>query len=295
MIIYIDDPSVWFFTLRSLFKKNDEKPWDTPALLVGQFPTLKKTPLGLSPSSPSRHAPYQQLVCGVGRTRGRRSYMEDVDFQFSDINISDNCRVSVYGVLDGHGGSDCAQFVSEELPTKLTIELRAKRPAAEALFSSFLKTDDEFMSVASDSQAGCTATVCVWDGYNNIGYVANAGDTRAVLCRDGKALDLTVDKKATDPSEISRIIREGGFVSNGRVMGSLAVSRAMGDASLKHTQKRILIPDPEVTSFCYEPEKGDEFMILATDGLWDVVSSQVAVAMVKEQFEKHDISIGMCG
>ena len=77
-----------------------------------------------------------------------------------------------------------------------------------------------------------------------------------------QALDLSVDRKASDPEEISRIAREGGFVSNNRVLGTLAVSRAMGDSSIKETSdKPILVADPELS--CFQPVKGDEFIVLA--------------------------------
>src|SRR5205807_2260550 len=107
------------------------------------------------------------------------------------------------------------------------------------------------------------------------------------------AVDLTIDKKANDSFEIARILREGGFVSNGRVMGSLAVSRAIGDCQLKHPSKRILIPDPEVTTFKPLVQsiggtgggRADEFIVIATDGLWDVMTSQDAVDMVSTLLE----------
>jgi hypothetical protein len=63
--------------------------------------------------------------------------------------------------------------------------------------------------------------------------VANTADTRAVLSRQGVALDLTIDRKASDPEEIARIAESGGFVANGRVQGTLAVSRALGDAQVR--------------------------------------------------------------
>lgn len=70
-------------------------------------------------------------------------------------------------------------------------------------------------------------------------HVANCGDTRTVLSRNGQAIDITRDQKATDPDEIARIAKAGGFVNNGRVMGILAVARAFGDVSLKNSRVKI--------------------------------------------------------
>ena len=65
------------------------------------------------------------------------------------------------------------------------------------------------------------------------------GDTRCVLCRKGVGMPLSVDQKATNPEEIARVAENGGFVVNGRVMGSLAVARALGDVNLKDHLKQL--------------------------------------------------------
>ena len=291
-LTYIDDIAVWFYALRTLLKRPDENPWDTPSTLLKYFPPPPVPSTSSAPPPHSSNNNCSHLIVGVGRTKGRRNYMEDFDFQYPSVVIhpKNNQFVSLYGVLDGHGGVDCGQYISDEFASKLLLELKTKRPTAEALFAVYVKLDLEFMQVASDSQAGCTATVLVWDGFNGIGVIGNAGDTRGVLSRAGIACDLTRDKKASDPYEIARIYREGGFVSNGRVMGSLAVARALGDCSLKHTPKRILIPDPEVTTFKQQTE--DEFIVIATDGLWDVMSSQDVVNYVHDQLSVRHVIPG---
>lgn len=84
-------------------------------------------------------------------------------------------------------------------------------------------------------QAGCTAVVALLKG--NTLYVANAGDSRAILCRQGKALPLSFDHKPSHPTEKDRIESAGGFVSNfggmSRVNGNLNLSRAIGDLKYK--------------------------------------------------------------
>lgn len=99
-------------------------------------------------------------------------------------------------------------------------------------------------------------------------YIANCGDSRAVLCRQGKALQMTDDHKPEREDEALRVEQAGGQVLywNGhRVMGILAMSRAIGDVGLRP----YVIPEPEVTmlSRCDE----DDFLLLASDGLWDVM------------------------
>jgi protein phosphatase PTC1 len=107
-------------------------------------------------------------------------------------------------------------------------------------------------------------------------YSANAGDARGVLCRAGKAVRLTYDHKGSDRQEAKRITDAGGFVMSGRVNGVLAVTRSLGDSSMKDFV--VGAPYTTETELCEE----DEFLILACDGLWDVVGDQQAVDFVRD-------------
>ncbi|KAJ7188261.1 phosphatase 2C-like domain-containing protein [Mycena filopes] len=107
-------------------------------------------------------------------------------------------------------------------------------------------------------------------------YSANAGDARGVLCRAGKAIRLTYDHKGSDKQEAKRITDAGGFVMSGRVNGVLAVTRSLGDSSMKEFV--VGAPYTTETELCDE----DEFLILACDGLWDVTSDQAAVDLIRE-------------
>ena len=137
----------------------------------------------------------------------------------------------------------------------------------------------------TNSNAGSTANFFLWDPVNYSGYLANVGDTRSVVSSGGIAVDITRDQKASDPYEISRIIKRGGYVSNDRVLGILAVGRAFGDASLKPPVQghKSLTAEPEITA--YQPSSNDTFIIMATDGLWDVLSSQVNSGLLFYDFE----------
>ena len=92
-------------------------------------------------------------------------------------------------------------------------------------------------------------------------YVANAGDARGVLCRKGRALRLTYDHKGTDKQEAKRIMDSGGFVMSGRVNGVLAVTRSLGDSSMKE----FVVGAPYTTET--ELTEDDELLILACDGV----------------------------
>ncbi|GAA5911160.1 hypothetical protein JCM8208_005742 [Rhodotorula glutinis] len=107
-------------------------------------------------------------------------------------------------------------------------------------------------------------------------YTANVGDARAVLSRGGRAVRLTYDHKGSDAKEAKRISDAGGFVLNNRVNGVLAVTRSLGDSSMKE----FVVGSPFTTETTLGPQ--DEWLIVACDGLWDVCSDQEAVDLIKD-------------
>lgn len=141
-------------------------------------------------------------------------------------------------------------------------------------------------------QAGATAIVAVVKG--NELYVANAGDSRGVLCRGMEAIALSQDHKPSLDSERMRIEAAGGFLSDiagmCRVNGNLNLSRAIGDLRYKCNTKlmpkdQIITAEPDVTRYTIQSE--DRFFILACDGVWDVMDNQQAVDFVLNGLEEE--------
>jgi len=115
----------------------------------------------------------------------------------------------------------------------------------------------------------------------NVCYIPqNVGDSRAVLCRDKKAIPLTIDHKPTLPEETKRIRAAGGDVRGKRVNGVLAISRALGD-HLMLKENDVVSASPYVTTT--ELTDLDDYLILACDGVWDVMSNQDACDYVYNQ------------
>ncbi|KAL3155464.1 hypothetical protein ABBQ38_011019 [Trebouxia sp. C0009 RCD-2024] len=132
--------------------------------------------------------------------------------------------------------------------------------------------------------AGCTAVVALVQGDTLL--VANAGDSRCVVSEAGKAVPMSFDHKPTDEKEHSRIINAGGYVVEGRVNGSLNLSRAIGDMEYKQSghlsaAEQAVTANPDVRELQLGPSC--EFMILACDGIWDVLSNQQAVDFVRDR------------
>lgn len=214
------------------------------------------------------------------RKRGRQGMEVDAK---ADVET----RVVEAGVEAAVAGADGE---TEVVAASETAALQARRSGEEggdddgegSSSPNDYSTPDE--DAYSPPTAGCTA-VCALIVDSRL-VVANAGDSRCLLSRGGRAVALTTDHKPNDPAEYLRIIKAGGFVADGRVNGSLNLSRALGD--MEYKQNRDLPPQEQsVTAFpevrCETLCAEDEFLILACDGVWDVLTNQEAVDFVRER------------
>lgn len=149
----------------------------------------------------------------------------------------------------------------------------------EALRSiDFRRMKDHLVRARPGYDSGSTAVVALLLGREAL-VVANAGDSRCVLSRGGKALDLSQDHKPDNPLELARIRAAGGSVAEGRVEGNLNLSRAIGDLTYKDAAlaqaRQMITAQPEVCTLALEA--ADDFVVLACDGIWNVLSSQEVV------------------
>ncbi|XP_022730928.1 probable protein phosphatase 2C 25 [Durio zibethinus] len=208
--------------------------------------------------------------------RGRREAMED---RFSaSVKLQGDSKQSFFGVFDGHGGPKAAEFAAQKLEKNIVDEVVRRRDMTKvkkAVKEGYLKTDAEFRK--EDVTGGtCCVTALIQNG--NL-VVSNVGDCRAVLSRGGAAEALTSDHRPSREDERNRIENLGGYVDlcNGvwRIQGTLAVSRGIGDQHLK----QWVIAEPDTKIISIKPEC--EFLILASDGLWDKVSNQEAVDIAR--------------
>ncbi|KAI7742261.1 hypothetical protein M8C21_024770 [Ambrosia artemisiifolia] len=207
--------------------------------------------------------------------RGRREKMED-RFK-ADVDFSGKNKLAFFGVFDGHGGSKAAEYASENLQKNIRdeVEKRGEMEIAEAIKQGYLNTDSEFLK--EDQRGGACCVTAIISSGNLV--VSNAGDCRAVVSRGGDAEALTSDHRPSRSDEKERIESLGGYVdcSRGvsRVLGSLAVSRGIGDRSLK----QWITAEPETKMLKIIPEF--EFLIMASDGLWEKVTNQEAVDLAR--------------
>jgi len=142
--------------------------------------------------------------------------------------------------------------------------------------------------------AGCTSIVCVISGNDTL-TVANAGDSRAVLCRGkGQAMPLSTDHKPLSDGEMLRIQQSGGFVNHfGRINGNLNVSRSIGDLKYKQAanilpSKQMITADPDILQVYLLPD--DDFVIIGCDGIWDCITNQDCVNFVRQRIDNTPLS-----
>ncbi|KAF7816399.1 protein phosphatase 2C 37-like [Senna tora] len=233
---------------------------------------------------------------GVTSVCGRRRDMEDaVSFHPSFCDDQSQLGYHFFGVFDGHGCSHVATMCKEKLHEIVKEEICGARDNLEwqpVMEQSFARMDEKVLTWSKSNYqssscrcelqtphcdaVGSTAVVSVVTPDKII--VSNCGDSRAVLCRNGVAVPLSSDHKPDRPDELLRVQAAGGRViywDGARVLGVLAMSRAIGDNYLKP----YVISEPELT--VTERTDEDECLILASDGLWDVVSNDTACGVVK--------------
>ncbi|CAL9116294.1 unnamed protein product [Musa textilis] len=257
---------------------------------------------------------------GSSKLQGARSEMED------DVVLRSDglAGFSFAAVLDGHAGFSSVEFLREELYKECSLALQggllltSKNFAAvrDAIQKAFEDVDAKLLiwleQTGKDVESGATATVMFIR--NDILIISHIGDSCVVISRTGKAEVLTnphrpYGKNRVSLEEIKRVRAAGGWIVDGRICGDLAVSRAFGDMRFKSKKNEMLMKGVEegrwsdkfvsrvqfkgdlVTSSpdIYQVALGSdvEFVLLASDGLWDYMKSSDAVSFVRDQLRQH--------
>lgn len=228
-----------------------------------------------------------QYAYGLSTMQGWRINMEDAHTTVLDLNEGEDGadKVAFFAVYDGHGGEKIAIFTGDNLYKIVKKqEQYAAKNYGQALKDAFLAADVEILEddVLKNDQSGCTATTVIITDKKII--CANAGDSRTVMSVNGAVKPLSFDHKPNNEGEHARICAAGGFVDIGRVNGNLALSRAIGDFDFKKSadlppEEQIVTAFPDVIE--HELTDDDEFVVLACDGIWDCLTSQQVVEIVR--------------
>ncbi|ANB50706.1 putative protein phosphatase 2c [Powai lake megavirus] len=231
--------------------------------------------------------------------QGLREDNEDVELINMNLLPKNNkyAPIDLFIVCDGHGGKSVAQYVAPILE-KYIMHYNNKFPLSKKKIIKIYDTiqnklENDHNNIAD--ACGCTALVIIRyldpDNNENI-QVINIGDCRAVLNRNGLAIPLSKDHKPIWPDEKKRIDRvnhkhdferEIHFDHGDWRIGDLSVSRAFGD--IDNTPHVNHIPDV----FNYVLDTDDEFIVMACDGVWDVLENHEVINFIKDHKEKNNI------
>jgi len=265
----------------------------------------------------ARHTPAippvrRKLVSACSDTGGC-SYMEDAMFVSADGTF--------VGVFDGHGGRKVSQYLKQKLYLAFEAHMQRQRSImglsyrspeipisadvgfgkdiGKALKEAIMQIDSEVLKWDDWEEQGSTCLVVKVDPDTRTIFCANVGDSRAVLCRDGRSVPLSADHKPDCEEERKRIEAAGGkvvwveaatgefFETPGkegegvfRVNGNLSLSRSIGNRE----ERPYIVSSPVIERFTFDPLH-DSFIIVGSDGLWDVMDNEEAVQFVREHMD----------
>ncbi|OAY34025.1 probable protein phosphatase 2C 58 [Manihot esculenta] len=225
----------------------------------------------------------KHITHGYHLMKGKSNHAME-DYVVSDFKQVNNNELGLFAIFDGHLGHDVANYLQNHLFENILREHDFWTDTESAIRRAYHTTDAEILEKTLVlGKGGSTAVTAILINGQKL-VVANVGDSRAIISKNGVAKQLSVDHEPS--KERNMIESRGGFVSNlpgdvPRVDGQLAVARAFGDKSLKIH----LSSEPDVVEETIDDDT--EFIILASDGIWKVISNQEAVDTIKDIKDAH--------
>jgi len=237
-----------------------------------------------------------QVFAGSFSNKGKNEYNEDRAVVLKPL--PEDVSSFFFAVYDGHGGTAASTFCQKHLHTNVATYEKYATNKKEAFIEGYKATDKKFLKKIED--CGSTAVSCLLTSDAKKIIVANAGDSRCILSSGGKAIAISEDHKPGNPNEKKRIkeaehtvetetiLQDGKRYQLSRVDGQIAVSRAIGDGDFKdgdgppESQAITCVPDV----FERDVKPNDQFLVLACDGLWDVMENQEVVDYINKLLSK---------
>lgn len=226
------------------------------------------------------------LRVGVSNMKGYKKSNQDRCTAFSYLEADPD--LAFFAVYDGHGGTGVANYLKDHLHEFILSQAEySEGDIPEAILKGFLAVDTELRSYGNATElTGSTAT-CVLIKHGDL-LVANLGDSRAVASVGGMVKQLTTDHNTSSPRERERVTAMGGVIKDNRVGGVLIPTRSFGDFLLKSELdkppwKQVISPVPQIEQF--KLNSGWDFVVIATDGVWDAMANNDAIKYIKNRLE----------
>ena len=270
------------------------------------------------------------LKYGLCSMQGWRRTMEDT--HLIKLNVGTNNNTHIFGIFDGHGGREVANYVKnhftdiflnsekykkgnikdaiKETYLQLDKNLETKEAMKELTIDHFEfnkqykieenENENEFNTLKKEYieniayTIGCTANILII--YNNELYFANCGDTRSILLKKGEVYKMSIDHKPELPNEYSRIRKAGCNINEGRINGLLNLSRSIGDFQFK-LRKDLKQEEQAVTcnpDILFENKSDyDDFIVIGCDGVWECISNEGMNGFIYDKF-KNSNNVNLC-
>ncbi|XP_058086443.1 probable protein phosphatase 2C 9 [Magnolia sinica] len=219
-----------------------------------------------------------KITYGFSLVKGKASHPME-DYHVAKFVQIKGHELGLFAIYDGHLGDTVSAYLQKHLFSNILKEDEFWTHPDRSISRAYERTDHAILSQSPDlGRGGSTAVTAILINGQKL-WIANVGDSRAVLAQGGEARQMTTDHEPN--TERGSIENRGGFVSNmpgdvPRVNGQLAVSRAFGDKNLK----LHLRSDPDIQHA--DIDHSTDLLILASDGLWKVMSNEEAVALAKK-------------
>ncbi|XP_050377255.1 probable protein phosphatase 2C 10 [Argentina anserina] len=234
---------------------------------------------GRSASSSGKGKSNEGLIkYGFSLVKGKANHPME-DYHVAKFVRTQGHELGLFAIYDGHLGDTVPQYLQKHLFPNILKEEEFWVDPNRSISKAYERTDQAILSHSTDlGRGGSTAVTAILLNGQRL-WVANVGDSRAVLSKGGQAVQMSIDHEPN--TERGSIENKGGFVSNmpgdvPRVNGQLAVSRAFGDKSLKSH----LRSDPDIQDTYIDTNT--DVLILASDGLWKVMGNQEAVDIARK-------------
>ncbi|KAF7842981.1 putative protein phosphatase 2C 9 isoform X1 [Senna tora] len=239
---------------------------------------IGRDPSGRSSCSSGKGRSHQTPVkYGFSLVKGKANHPME-DYHVAKFVQVRGHELGLFAIYDGHLGDSVPAYLQKNLFTNILKDEEFWTDPGRSIVKAYETTDRAILSHSPDlGRGGSTAVTAILMNNRKL-WVANVGDSRAVLSKAGQAIQMSIDHEPN--TERGSIEDRGGFVSNmpgdvARVNGQLAVSRAFGDKNLKSH----LRSDPDIQLADIDTET--ELLILASDGLWKVMANQEAVDIAR--------------
>ena len=190
----------------------------------------------------------------------------------------ENHHLSLFAVFDGHGGEYVSQYLKENFSEflKKTINSKYNSRFTQILKESIENIDKYFDNSEEAKNCGSTGTIVVVNNRNI--YCANVGDSKCYYINENEAIQITEDHNCNNKVEVDTLKNKGVAVFRGRVYGSLNLTRSFGDTEFK---KDGITSTPYIKKI-FSDKNDVKFLIIASDGIWDVVDNKKLFQISKE-------------